>query len=106
MSNEVNCVEKEEKECCVCKLIRCENCKKFLVVALGTFVGVFCALSLFTAVNKPMMPPTPHPFFNQGAPMIEMTMHRRHHFGEGEFKKHHNREMRAPEDDKKPEIEE
>lgn len=32
--------------------------KKFLTVALGSFVGVFCALSLFALLHKPPM----HPF--------------------------------------------
>ena len=41
----------EEKECkCFC---RSEGVKKFVVVALGTFVGVYCALSLFVATHRP-----------------------------------------------------
>lgn len=40
---------------CKC-LIKCECVKKFIVVALGTFVGFYCALSLFAALHKPPMP--------------------------------------------------
>ena len=56
----------EEKECkCFC---RSEGVKKFVVVALGTFVGVYCALSLFVAMHRPpqmhrgphMYPPIGH----------------------------------------------
>ena len=40
----------ETKECnCFCKS---EGFRKFLIVALGTFVGVYFALSLFTAKPK------------------------------------------------------
>lgn len=39
--------------------------RKFLIVALGSFVGVFCALSLFCALHKPPMPYGPY-----GAPMF------------------------------------
>ncbi|MBR2069084.1 MAG: hypothetical protein IJ877_04895 [Candidatus Gastranaerophilales bacterium] len=44
----------EEKECkCFCKS---EGFRNFLVTALGTFVGVYMALSLFGAIHKPPMP--------------------------------------------------
>ena len=33
--------------------------KKFVVVALGTFVGVYAALSLFVATHRPPMRPCP-----------------------------------------------
>ena len=50
----------EQNECkCFCKS---EGFRKFLVVAGGTFVGVYCALSLFFAIHKPPMPvPVPFP---------------------------------------------
>ena len=52
MTEEMNNEIKEEK----CKCICCsEEFRKFLIVALGTFVGVFCALSLFAALHKPPM---------------------------------------------------
>ena len=53
MSDEIK-TEKEHK--CICQS---EFFRKFLVVALGSFVGVFCALSLFAALHKPPMPPCP-----------------------------------------------
>ena len=69
MSEEKNV---EKKECdCLCKN---ENFKKFVVVATGSFVGVFCALSLFAALHKPPMPcpchrfKHPMPMYNQFAP--------------------------------------
>jgi len=41
----------ETKECkCFCKS---EGVKKFVIVALGTFVGMYAALSLFAATHKP-----------------------------------------------------
>lgn len=53
--------------------------KKFLATALGTFVGVFCALSLFAALHKPPMPLVP---FGYGK-MMRPPMHCHHNF------KHH-----------------
>jgi hypothetical protein len=59
MSDETKNVEvREEKECkCIC---HSKSFRKFLVIALGSFVGVYCALSLFAALHRPpMMPPAP-----------------------------------------------
>ena len=65
MSDEVKVIE--EKECfCKNKWFR-----KFLVTAIGTFVGVYGALSLFAAIHKPPMPPCPMRF---GAPMMHYGM--------------------------------
>ena len=51
---EENLNKEEAKECkCFC---RSEGVRKFFVVALGTFVGVYCALSLFAALHRPPMP--------------------------------------------------
>lgn len=50
--------------------------KKFITKTLAVFVGTFCALSLFTALHKPPMPPCP---FVHG-PMIRPSMHYNHHF--------------------------
>ena len=62
----------EKRECfCQSKWFR-----KFLTTALGTFVGVFCALSLFAALHKPPMPPCP---FGYGK-MMRPPMHCHHHF--------------------------
>ena len=50
-----------EEQChCFCKS---KGFRKFLIVASGSFVGVFLALSLFSALNKPPMPaPIPCPY--------------------------------------------
>ena len=56
MTEEVN-VTNEKKECnCICQS---ESFRKFLVVAAGTFVGVYCAMSLFFAIHKPPVPVFP-----------------------------------------------
>ena len=48
-------IQNVETETCICKN---KTFRKILVIATGTFVGVFCALSLFAALHKPpMMPP-------------------------------------------------
>lgn len=72
MSEEIKTV-KEDK--CFCQS---PFFKKFSAIALGTFVGGFCALSLFSALNKPPMMPM-HPMMMKRPPM--------HHFM-GEYKKH------------------
>ena len=48
--------ETEIKEECFCKS---KSFRKFLIIAGGSFVGVFCALSLFAALNKPPLPSAP-----------------------------------------------
>jgi len=79
MSDELKQQETENKECkCV---LKSEFFKKVLTIAIGTFVGVYCALSLFAAVHRPpMMPPHafgPHGGFRNGCP-CKMIHH--HHF--------------------------
>ncbi len=70
--SEENKIVEVKKECfCQTKWF-----KKFLTTALGTFVGVFCALSLFAALHKPPMPPCP---FGHGK-MMRPPMHCHHHF--------------------------
>ena len=49
---------KEEKTECKC-IVHCECVRKFFIVALGSFVGVFCALCLFTALHRPPCGPCP-----------------------------------------------
>ena len=52
--SEEKIVEVEKKECnCFC---RSEGFRNFVVTALGTFVGVYMALALFSAIHKPPMP--------------------------------------------------
>ena len=72
-NKEVNEMEnqRENRECfCQSKWFR-----KFLVTTAGTFVGVFCALSLFAALHKPPMPPCA---FGYGK-MMRPAMHCNHH---------------------------
>ena len=74
MSNENETIKNET---CFCKS---EGFKKFVVVSLGTFVGGFCAISLFTALHKPpMMPMMPM------MPKYHMGMQ---HMGGHHIKKH------------------
>ena len=86
-------IETKKEECnCFCKS---EGFRNFVVVATGTFVGVFCAISLFAALHKPPkfipMPPRmmqPYAIHNmQGCPMQGIQRH--HHYWHGP-KHHHN----------------
>ena len=55
MSDEVKITtETKEEHKCFCQS---KGVRKFLVIALGTFVGVYAALCLFTALHRPPMPP-------------------------------------------------
>ena len=54
--------EKTETKC-ICQN---ENFKKFVVIALGTFVGVYAALSLFAATHRPPMRPCPMGYGSRG----------------------------------------
>ena len=55
MSDEVKVTtETKEEHKCFCQS---KGFRKFLVIALGTFVGVYSALCLFAALHKPPMPP-------------------------------------------------
>ena len=65
----------QEKECF------CQNkyAKKFATVALGTFVGGFCAISLFAALNKPPMIVPMNPMMFGGAPYHKMMMNHHKH---------------------------
>ena len=67
----------DEKRVCFCQS---KWFRKFLTSALGTFVGVFCALSLFAALHKPPMPACP---FAKG-PMMRPPMHCYHHHFHGQ----------------------
>jgi len=51
MTEEIKYEHDHEHEC-FCKS---KGFRKFLTVALGTFVGGFCAISLFCALHKPPM---------------------------------------------------
>ena len=59
---------KEEKQECFCKS---KGFRKFLTIALATFVGVYSALCLFFALHRPpMIPPCPYGY---GAPAPVMA---------------------------------
>ena len=78
MSDENKEVQEVKEECkCFC---RSEGVKKFVVVALGTFVGVYAALSLFAFVHRPPCPPCPY-----GNPFVRPPMHNGQHFDKGQF---------------------
>ena len=81
----------EHDEKCFCKS---KGFKKFLTIALGTFVGVYCALCLFSALHKPPMIMGPQGGFG-GAPIARpcpcKTMHHYHI-------KHNNLEPREMQD--------
>ena len=63
----------ELKNECFCKSIWF---KEFLIKTIAVFVGVYCALSLFTALHKPPM--LPCPFAKH--PMMRPAVHCHHHF--------------------------
>ena len=77
MSDENKFEKKEIKQECFCQS---KWFRKFLTTALGTFVGVFCALSLFAALNKPPQCP-----YAKG-PIMRPPMHSHYHFNE--YRKH------------------
>ena len=65
--------KEEEKKECKC-LVHCECFKKFLIVSFGSFLGVFFALCLFTAIHKPCgFPPSPKNFEHQ-VPNVERQL--------------------------------
>ena len=88
MTEELNQEIKEEQKCkCICCSEGFSDCLK---IALGSFIGVFFALTLFAALHKPPMPPCPfgrmmpppihqgHHFYkNKGCPFQKMKMERR-----------------------------
>ena len=104
MSDEIKTEEKKEECKCFC---RSEGVKKFVIVALGSFVGVFCALSLFAALHRPpVMPPCAFgPKF--GPPPCQTMMHHpRFDRGRADFQKKVPKDFgqRAPFEAQKPEI--
>ena len=65
MTEEIKTEVKQEECKCFC---RSEGVKKFAIVALGTFVGVYSALCLFAALHRP---PCPGPFYPGMRPPVE-----------------------------------
>ena len=78
MTNENNEIKVIQEEKCFCKS---KFFKSFASVALGTFVGGFCAISLFAALNKPPMMPFHHP-------MMSGFHHPHHHMMQTHHKHH------------------
>lgn len=73
MSEEIN-----QENNCFCKS---KGFRKFLTIALGTFVGVYGALCLFTALHRPPIAP-PFAFgYGSNAPIAApCPFKRNHHF--------------------------
>ena len=67
-------IKNVETETCLCKN---KTFRKILVIATGTFVGVFCALSLFAALHKP---PMMHPAAFGGPMVRPCPCHCQSHF--------------------------
>ena len=104
--------DEEKKCCCVCNFVKSENCQKFLIVAFGTFVGMFCAMSLFFAIHKPPMMHHGH-HFKPGEPqMAHPMMHHKDFKKHGKFEKgwwgmpEPNFDEQLPAEEQKPEIQE
>ena len=83
MTEEINLTEKTENNECKC-FCHSAAFRNFLTIALGTFVGVYFALTLFAALHKP---PIVRPFgfgpqggIRAGCP-CKMIHH--HHFNKG-----------------------
>ena len=92
MSEEINVTnnyeEKNQEHKCICQS---KGFKKFLIIALGTFVGVYCALCLFAAIHRPpIMAPGMmyggYPMPGIARPCPCKTMHH-HHFKEENINK-------------------
>ena len=90
MSNENYNVEVKEEKCfCQSKWFR-----KFLLTTLGSFLGVFLALSLFAAMHKPPMMSPACPC-GCGCPMMRPAMmHHHHHFDRGDRGDFHRKMMK------------
>ena len=82
-------MEKQEEKCnCGCETkcpMMSEDFRKFLIVTVGTFLGVFFALNLFAALNKPSMP----------CPMKQGMYGFEHRMDKGMMREHFNPEFDA-----------
>ena len=90
MNEEIKSAECNQE--CFCK----KRFKDALVIAIGSFVGVYCALSLFAALHKPS-----YPMMNPNRAMYHQYggFHHHHQFGmpHKAFPKH---ELPKPEEKK------
>lgn len=90
MSDEQNVrIETKEEHKCFCQS---KGFRKFIVIALGTFVGVYSALCLFTALHRPPMMP-PQFGMAPGCPCMRQMIHKHHHHFDkgGNFEKRDNK---------------
>lgn len=70
--------EEKKETTCFCQN---KTFRKFLVIALGTFVGVYAALSLFAATHRPpMMRPCPMGYGIPAPMAAPCPFHKHHHF--------------------------
>ena len=68
--------EKQETKC-ICQN---ETFRKIMIIALGTFIGVYGALSLFAATHRPPMPPCRMGFGAPAPVVAPCPFHRHQHF--------------------------
>ena len=87
---EENCERHNKCEC----LCQSELFKKFLIVMVGTFLGVFFALSLFAYLHKPQAP-CPCMMHGWGMrPPMEYQMYHHHYYGpQGNWMQHKHMPM-------------
>lgn len=96
--------ETEVKECnCFC---HSKGFRKFLTIALGTFVGVFCALSLFAALHKQPMIIPQNPYARPCPCQHMERFGRGPRFDKADFVKHkmHKQERKSPFETQKTDI--
>lgn len=73
--NKIETVELKEKTC----ICQSKGFRNFLVIALGSFVGVFSALTLFAALHKPPMMKAPYGYRGMMRPGIHCNCYHGHH---------------------------
>ena len=71
-------------------------------MAIGSFVGVYCALSLFATVHKPPMHPFGHHAGMKGCPM--QVIYHKQFRDNGDFHKKNLKELRGPFEVQRPEV--
>lgn len=69
--------EEKQETNCICQN---KTFRKFLVIALGTFTGVYAALTLFAATHRPPMMPCPMRFGAPAPVVAPCPFHKHHHF--------------------------
>ena len=77
---------KDDNSVCICQS---KGFRKFLIIAGGTFVGAFCAMSLFAALHKPPMMGCPCHFKMMPPPPMMQQFDRMDRGPRGDFHKKH-----------------